>query len=98
MKIKILELTSSEVVNVYAPHSPEFLSVMTNEDIALSENEVGFIVGKKKVSLKGVLCQPGVVHPGWRGKLEPFFTVYGRWVAKPGMSIAHLVVLSQEKV
>lgn len=92
----IIELTSAEVVSVRASHEPEFLGVKTQEEITLAENEYGFIVGKRSNMLQGVFCQPGLVHPGFKGVLTPFFIVYGRWVAPVGTKIAH-VIISKDK-
>ena len=91
--MKVIDLTSADYVHVRAPSIPDFLSIRTQELVNLDGNQVGVIVGKKSLSLKGVLCQPGIVHPGFKGYLEPFFVVYGNWVAQPGEKIAHLIIL-----
>ncbi len=94
--MKIIELTSSESVRVNSQHSPVFINIYTNESVHLAEDEVGILVGKKSVSLRGAFCQPGIVHPGWRGNVEPFFIVYGEWTIKPGTPIAHLIIVKGE--
>lgn len=94
--MRILELTSAETVNIRAPHAPEFIGIKTREIVTLAENEVGFIVGKKSLSLRGVLCQSGIIHPRWSGQLEPFFMIYGNCTIPVGTLIAHAIILSPE--
>ena len=96
MRIEVIDLTSTEVVNVRAPHVPEFLSVQTREYIALDDKDIGFIMGKRSDMLMGILCHAGLIHPGWKGKLQPFFIVYGRWGIPPGQVIAHAIILRHD--
>lgn len=91
--MQIIDLTSAEHVSVKSNIIPEFVGVKTNERIELSQLEVGIIIGKKSLMLGGVFCQPGIVHPGWKGVLEPFFIVYGKWHISPGEKIAHLIII-----
>lgn len=96
--MRIIALTSAEVVNIRAPHQPEFVGIKTREDIALKDNEIGFIIGKRSLMYKGVFCQSGLIHPSWSGKLEPFFIVYGNAVISVGAQIAHAVILETEDI
>jgi len=101
MKVFIVNLTSDENVSVRTFQSPDMVSVKTREFIQLGKNEIGIILGRKSNMLQGAFCQSGIVHPGFKGKLEPFFIVYGvghgSWTIPVGALVAHLLILNTEK-
>ena len=92
MKIEIVDLTSAEMIVVRSQHSPEFISIHTQEKVELGPEDFGLIEGKKGVALKGCLCNSGIVHPNFSGYLEPFFTVWGSITIPAGSKIAHVLI------
>ncbi len=96
MKIEIIELTSAETVVVRAPHVPEFVAIRTLEEVVIGPSDYGIIEGKLSNAQRGILCNSGIVHPGFRGTLTPFLTIWGNALIPKGMQVAHLMIFRME--
>ena len=102
---RIIKLTAALGVKVKV-RKPFFFSIPTNEMVCLAENEIGFIVGDPELQRQGVLCQAGIIHPGWKGELAPTFITLPS--PEPdditsipilvGQEIAHAVIFSFDQI
>jgi len=89
---RIVDLTSSETTKVRG--FPSYCQVATEQEIELSESEVGIIVGKHSHHEKGIGIFGGIVNPKWKGRLTIEFNVYGEIEIIKGQKIAHVVIFS----
>ncbi len=72
------------------------LQVRTQPHVSLTEEQVGFITGKHRFNLKGVICLGGIVHSGWAGNLTVELMPQRKPLSvKAGEKVAHLVVLTE---
>ena len=92
MPFFIIDVTSSETILVKG--YPAFVQIKTQEEILLTSNQVGIILGKHKFHEKGIGIFGGIVNPSWKGKLTIEFNVYGEIQVTKGEKIAHVVIIS----
>jgi deoxycytidine triphosphate deaminase len=93
-RLKVIDLTSSETVKTKG--FPAYLQVSTNEELKLSKDEVGIILGKHSHHEKGIGIFGGIVNPGWKGKLTIEFNIFGEIQIKKGEKIAHVLILTNQ--
>jgi len=48
---------------------PRHMTFLTEEEIKLDNSTVGLVFGRQRYALKNVLVFPGIVHPGFSGRL-----------------------------
>ena len=92
-KFSIIDLTSSETLQ--AKGYPAFVQVKTEQEISLSNDQVGVIIGKHSFHEKGIGIFGGIVNPNWKGRLTIEFHVYGEIKITQGEKIAHVIIFQE---
>ena len=97
MEFKVIEITASSTVRVKSA-SLTSLIVPTNEELSLSNDEVGFLEGRFSHHQRGAYFQGGILNPGWSGRITAEFLVFGEFEVEKGECVVHAIILKGKNV